>query len=99
MQKLLAITVLATLVATGSAFSGPGTASAAADNPRACYAAFNMALVGPPDTLVYPYPWNEGMVHAMTIDNPNGNVGMNTHATTSISNQTQTPLGCTGQVP
>lgn len=36
MKNLLAVTALAVLVAAGSAFSGLGTESAAADNARTC---------------------------------------------------------------
>jgi len=75
MKKLIAKTALVVLVLGGSILGG--TASAAADTPQGCLAARNMV--------------NDGMYHAMSVDNLNGNLGMHTAVVESTSNVSQTP--------
>jgi hypothetical protein len=85
MKKVIAAAALLVLVAGGSVLSG--TLSASAESPRTCLAALNMVGATPGDVST----WNPGMVHAMTVNNPNGNAGMRIAVTGSQSHKAQTP--------
>ena len=85
MKKLVVAVALLALVAGGSVFSG--TQSASAESPRTCLGALNMVGATPEDAST----WNPGMVHAMSVNNPNGNDGMRIAVTGSQLHKSQTP--------
>jgi hypothetical protein len=85
MKKFVVAVALLALVAGGSVFSS--TLSASAESPRMCLGALNMVGATPGDVTT----WNPGMVHAMTVNNPNGNDGMFVAVAVSQSHKLQTP--------
>jgi hypothetical protein len=85
MRKSIVAAALLVLVAGGSLLGG--TLSASAESPRTCLGALNMVGATPEDSST----WNPGMVHAMTVNNPNGNVGMGIAVTGSQLHKSETP--------
>jgi hypothetical protein len=85
MKKWIVTAVLVVLVSGGFMLSG--TQSVSAETPRTCLGALNMVGATPED----PSTWNPGMVHAMTVNNPNGNAGMGIAVAASQEHKSQTP--------
>lgn len=86
MKRFVVAVALLALVIGGSMFSG--TQSAAAESPRTCLGAFNMAGAG---ATFDSSTWSFGMAHAMTVNNPNGNDGMFKAVHNSWLDKTPTP--------